>query len=182
MLTIIGVSRLPDDVKVNLNGKPGEAPGGGGGGAGALVFQGRPADEEDLRGGLSVSSLLTANAATARGLLGILDGAWSYCPVANIPSQVTITVAFVVEFGRAAEETLFRLDLVACNPKGSQVAAIAVDVAVPKHDLLVRRSSVVRRIGFEVSEYGVWHLEIKSGERSLAKYAIEFRSGDPISV
>lgn len=182
ILTIIGISRLPSDVKVDLNGKDGQAPGGGGGGSGALCFVGRTADIEDQSNGLSVSALLPVNSVSIEGLLNVLGGGWSYCPVPQLPYDLRLTFAFVVEFGRMLPATLLRFEIDVKDERGVVCGTSVLDVAVPESDLQVRRAPCFMRVQCTAESYGVWSVVLRSGEMLLASVPIELRQGGGIEV
>lgn len=182
VLTIVGISRLPPDIHVDLNGKDGQAPGGGGGGSGVLCFIGREADSDDQDNGLSVSAFLPVNSVSIEGLLNVLGGGWSYCPVPQLPHTLRLTFACVVEFGQMAPSTLLRLEIVIKDEQGKVAGTSRVDVAAPETDLLVRRTPCFQRVQCIAESYGVWSAELRSGEIKLASIPIEIRQGNPIEI
>jgi hypothetical protein len=178
VLTIVGLSRLPADLNVRLDGESGTAPGGGGGGGGVITFQGRPAESEDQHRGLRVSSFFAANALTHSGLLNALEAGWSHCPLPTLPYRVNLNLGFVVECGDLSRDTMIRMDLRVADPNGVEAGLASVDVAVPDHQHSIRRAVCRQRMQFEVTEYGVWSILLMSGSTTFASYPIEFTMGE----
>lgn len=180
ILTIVGLSRLPSDVIVDLNGKDGQAPGGGGGGAGAVRFVGREADTEDQVNGRSISAFLPVNAVSIDGLLNVLGAGWTYCPILKLPHYPRLTFVFVIEFGRISPSTLLHLEIVVKDLRGLVVGTSGVDVEVPESTSLVRRVPGFVRVQPTVESYGVYEVEINSGNIMLSSIQIELRQGGEI--
>jgi hypothetical protein len=181
VLTIVGMSRLPAEVSVDLNGQPGQSPGGGGGGAGAVRFEGRPATSRDFENGLRASGFFTANAAnTGNNLLNVLGVGWSFCPVPSLPRNLTLTFASIIELGSLQPPTLLRCDIEVLAPSGDSVAVESMDIEVPDSEDLVRRISRSTKVSFTANEYGVWTVTLKSGGTQLASILFEIREGDVI--
>lgn len=182
ILTIVGISRLPPDVTVDLNGKDGQAPGGGGGGGGALRFVGREADMEDQVNGLSVSAFLPVNSVSVDGLLNVLGAGWTYCPVPKLPHPVRLTFAFVIEFGSISPSTLLGLEIDIKNTNGLVAGTSGVDVEVPDNNSLVRRMPGFMHVPLTAECYGVYTAILRSGGIVLASVPIELRQGGEIKT
>lgn len=180
VLTIIGISRIPPEVAVELGGEDGKAPGGGGGGGGAISYLGRPVENADLERGLRISSVFTANAVSLNGLLNILGAAWTYCPIPHTPHHVKIKLVFVLECGSVDPDTLLRVDIAVLDPRGESVVVTPCDVAIPSGGDPVRRVPVIQQLAFQVATFGVWSINLRSGELLLADYHVEFRCGPEI--
>lgn len=177
VLTIVGISQLPEDISISLDGQPGRAPGGGGGGGGAVQFVGRGANSEDRRNGLSVSSLFTVDAVSLNGSLNVLGAGWSFCPIPDVPYSVTLTFAYIVECGKVAPGTFMRFDLGIHDPWENIVASAGLDIKIPEQELLVRRVPCFQRIQFSVSSFGLWYAKLSSGDSEFARIQFEFLQG-----
>lgn len=176
VLTIVGVTRLPDDVTVDLRGGDGQAPGAGGGGGGSLVFEGQDVLPIDIRDGLRVSNFMTVNSAVeSSGLLYVLGGGWSYLPVSRLPSNAQFAVALVVECGVLAPDTLLRFEVVAEHPDGSSESVAALDVPVPDTDDMVPRAKHVQYVSMQARQFGIHVLRVRSAGEEFAYFPIEIR-------
>lgn len=176
VLTIVGTTRVPPEAKLELKGGAGQGFGAGGGGGGALRFEGRPADKADQLNGLRVCSLLPVNAFHLAGLMHLLGAGWTFMPVAEIPSLVTINVAGVLDLGLVRSGDLLRFELEAADPKGHVAASEVLDLPVPDQGGdLTPKALFGKTLRFEVSAAGVWTISLRSGDLWLAQYELEIR-------
>ena len=168
VITIVGTTQIPPEVKVKLDG---QSPGGGGG---ALNFVGRPGTSDDIVNGLRISSIFTANSFHFdHGLFHVLGGGWTNLPLKSMPSTVSIRLVCVFELGSIADNTLIRCDVEVIDPKGRMEVTDVFDIAVSSNSTFVARYTAQRLVPFEVREAGVWTLKVSSGGIPLADYDIE---------
>ncbi|MFD3810378.1 hypothetical protein [Rhodococcus sp. NPDC058639] len=177
VLTIVGVASLPPEAEVDLDGKPGQFPGGGGGGGGALRFEGRPITAAEVTGGVCVSSFFTANATTWRdGLFNALDGGCTWHPMPAPQQPLSTPMVIVLEVGSLLPNELLRLDILVELPSGIDEVLRPVDIRVAddKNDI-VRRACITSLASFAAGEVGKYTLRAESGGIVLASYSIEVR-------
>lgn len=176
VLTIVGVSRLPEGVEVDLDGGHGQWPGGAGGGGGVLRFQGRPVGTDDITSGLAVRAFFTADAArVAEGLLFTHGSSPSYFAVDHLPATIVTAWIAVVDFGSIAANTLLQLRVEAHSEEGDTEADGTLDAEVPDWDDAIVRRSLVGRVSLTVSRPGIVNLRLTSGEVCLAEFPVEVR-------
>ncbi|PPJ06062.1 hypothetical protein C5E44_31075 [Nocardia nova] len=176
VLIISGVAKLPDDVDIDLNGGNGQSPGGGGGGGGVLKFEGREVTASDIRNGLAVRSFTAVNSARiAENLLYILGGGYSHFWVPEVPSSATIAIAYILDLGQIAPDTLLKMEISIEDPDGASTVVRADDIRVGAVTEQVRRCSFAADFQVNVQQYGVHILRLGSAGMVLADYPIEFR-------
>lgn len=174
LITISGYNKVPDGVKLDLNGKPGGI-GGGGGGAGAVQFVGRPADTKDTARGLRISSIFAANSLEANGLLYVLGGAWSQFIISRLPEKVSVPLGLVLELGSLDAHTLIRIDIAVRDAENNLIFEEFLDAAVPENCGLTPRLPMVKTLDLQVENAGKFQVQVSSGEVFLACHDIEFR-------
>lgn len=175
ILTIVGTTRVPPDV--SLSGEDGRAPGGGGGGGGGVQCVGRPADTDDLALGLKLTALLLANAHSASGaLVNLLGAGWSFLPISSLPATVHISLVLGFDLGRIEPCTLVRFNIEVLTPSRTMALETALDVGVPDCIDLVKRTTRVQSLSFEVKQLGVWRILVRSAHHELGAYSFECRS------
>ncbi len=182
LLTIVGLSYLPSEILVDLNGLDGKFPGGGGGGGGAIAFIGRNVETFDLENGFHISSIFTANSASIDNLLHVLGAAWSYCPIPKVPDSVSIKLVFIAECGNLDPGTLLRLDIEILDPNRSTKLLTFYDLEIPKSREEICRIPAIKSLDFEVDSYGIWEISVMGNKQPLARYKIEFRNGSKIPI
>jgi hypothetical protein len=181
-LIIMGVTHLPPDiereVQIDLAGRPGLFPGGGGGGAGVVVFVGRAVVAPDIEAGLSVPVMFPANsiALSANGLLDILGAGWEHYSFDEFPSRANVNVAFSVECGTIAPNTLLGFSFTVTNGSGIVCGQGTVDIEVPTPEgVLVNRRCGRAGFYFDADEPGMYELSMQSGGIRFARYTFEVR-------
>lgn len=174
ILTLVGTTKQPSEV--SLRGEDGRFPGSGGGGGGGLEYIGRPADTDDLAVGLRLTSILLANAHSISGsLVNLLGAGWSYVPVAPLPSSIRILLTTVFDLGTVAPFTLLRFSIDVLAPSGGRALESSFDVEVPDCTDLVKRATRVHVLEFEVREFGLWRLLVRSAHHQIGSYSFECR-------
>lgn len=177
LLTIVGSHRLPPGVTFDGNGREGAAPGGGGGGGGGIVFVGRALEAQEIQAGFEISSFFAADATSGEGLFNALGAGWGHCRVAGLPTHVTIRFVAIVETAGIKEDALIRLTINVLTPSGGIAGIQSVDImGSSNHDLTPRRIAQCA-VSFEVTEFGVWEFDVRSGDECLKVHRIEFRQG-----
>lgn len=174
ILTIVGTTRVP--AGVSLNGEDGQAPGAGGGGAGGIKFIGRPIDSDDLAGGLRVSSMILAGAASfSGGLINLLEAGWAYVTVPRAQSNLRMLLVFTIDLGDVEPATLLRLVIRAAAPSSAVAYEGAIDIEVEECADLVKRVSRAEAMNIDLNEAGIWTVELCSSGHELAKIQFECR-------
>lgn len=175
ILTIVGTTRVPPDV--SLSGEDGRAPGGGGGGAGGVQCVGRPTDTDDLALGLKLTALILGNAhSTSGAIVNLLGAGWSFAPILSLPTTVHIPLVLGFDLGRIEPCTLLRFNIEVLTPSGTRALETAFDVEVPDCIDLVKRTTRVQILSFEVKQLGVWSILVRSAHHELGAYSFECRS------
>jgi len=175
ILTIVGTTRIPPDV--SLSGEDGRAPGGGGGGAGGVQCVGRPTDTDDLALGLKLTALILGNAhSTSGAIVNLLSAGWSFAPILSLPTTVHIPLVLGFDLGRIEPCTLLRFNIEVLTPSGTRALETAFDVEVPDCIDLVKRTTRVQILSFEVKQLGVWSILVRSAHHELGAYSFECRS------
>lgn len=177
VLTIVGVASLPPALELELDGKPGQFPGGGGGGGGGVRFEGRTITAADLTNGVSVSSFFAANSTSWRdNMFNVLDGGCSWYPKPFPEQPLRVPVVIVLECGTTKPNELLRLDIVTESPSGAEGQPQPVDIRMThdEHDL-VRRACVAPIASFSVTDTGKYTLRVKSEGIVMASCPIEVR-------
>lgn len=177
VIHVVGITPAGFQEEVSLAGKPGAPLGGGGGGGGATVFSGRLASLEDLERGFAVNSFFFANSAEVReGLLFALGAGWDHVDLRNVPHDVSISVAAVIETGTVLPNTLLALAIVVEDPSGRVIASESFELAVSPVIRPVNRQPVTKVIRFRVTEGGVWAFTLRSGDAELSRMRVEFNT------
>jgi hypothetical protein len=137
VLTIVGIASLPRDIEeeltIDLAGEEGQEYGSGGGGGGSLVFEGRPASDDDITNGLRVPLFFPAGSVlVSDGLLHVLGAGWEYFWATEFPCQTQIALAFTVEFGSIDQNVLLSFEFVSKDPAGAEHTLGTAEVAVPE--------------------------------------------------
>jgi hypothetical protein len=140
---------------------------------------GRPATSEDVACGLRITSLFTANAVAVSGLFYVLGGGWSHCLLPVVPSPVLVHIVVVVDLGTTAPGTLLRLKIVVLNPQAQPAHSQEQDVAAYASGDLTPRVSFTNQLPLNISEPGIWTIQVSSGDILLARYPLEFRGATP---
>jgi hypothetical protein len=169
------VVERPPETHIKIDGEAGKFPGGGGGGGGVVQFSGRFCTPEDVANGLCVSSFFPANAIDVPGLFNVLGGAWEFYGIRTIPSDVFLRLVCVVELGSIPVQTLLRFEIRVLDPCGDVAVTDQFDISLPDYEALTRRKSIARQMKFSATVFGVWCIQMRSGDANLAQYNLEIR-------
>ncbi|WP_167669788.1 glycine-rich domain-containing protein [Ralstonia solanacearum] len=152
------------------------AAGGAGARASTQIPPGtREVTPTDLAAGLSVSTLMVAEAIRPRdGVVSLLNGAWSFSLVPNIPTDIQWDTLCVLCAGASDRSTPIVLFATLTDPKGTEVLRLPLpsNVSDPSLATTVYWAFPLR---FTVSMVGVWNIRIVSGGFELAHLPVEIR-------
>jgi hypothetical protein len=151
-----------DGGETSFGGKPGRPLASARGGA----TGGSPYEIRKFSDALRVSTLMICNAVDVRdGLLFVLGGAWQSFSILNVPEELTIVVAMVIEAG-AVRADHYSVKVAATAPDGTQVGEQTFPVVVEKAgDILRITRSVPLRMRIDM--FGLHTITVSSGKFEL---------------
>ena len=123
---------------------------------------------------LKVSSFLPADAVRGRdGVASILDGAWSWINVLNLPQWQLFNFLAVFEAGNVAVGD-YTIRVTLDDPEGKQAGCVAFPLAVETPGDVVRVPVAVS-LNVELTFYGIWTATVLSEAGKLAECEIVIR-------
>jgi hypothetical protein len=135
---------------------------------------GRSVTSDDFDAGMKVSSITLAECAQVkRGLLYLLGAGWSNFEFSTSPFHASWPLVCTIDTGSIKPGSALAFNAIVLDPAGFQV--LDQPFSVPCGVGPVSRSNVIVPISFTGSRIGIWSIEIRAAETTLARLEIEIR-------
>jgi hypothetical protein len=170
-----------EDTIVNLCAEDGtvlrqiRANGGKAGSAPYVPPSSRVPTQNDLDAGLKVTGMLAAEFVRSRdGLWTMVEGGWDWIQVTTVPFRQALPLFVELETGEIEPPgTNLDLNLVVLRPDGFE--AVRESQIITVEDSLVRRSRFAKALELVGSQGGIWHAQVRAGQKVIGDFPIEVR-------
>lgn len=125
----------------------------------------------ELNDGARMTALMLAEVVRIKGdLVTIIDGSWGSFSVPTLPFKMEWPIYAAFHMHNLIVPTIVRCTIKVKNPSGGII--YENEILFEKLDERVVRAHLSMLLAFEANEFGIWHVELVSGEHMLGTISI----------